>query len=65
VNKLFRYAVMLDSPVVAYIQFMIMLIELQKVLSHELKCLCSKTIPVQLEWTVPKIMDVSYIFIAL
>ena len=30
---------MLDSPVVAYVQFMIMLIELKKVLSQELKCL--------------------------
>ena len=42
-----------------------MLIELQKVLSQELKCLCSKTTPVVFEWTVPKTMDVSYIFIAL
>jgi len=49
VNKLLTYAVMLDLPIVAYIKFMIMLIELQKVLSQELKCLCSKTIPVQLK----------------
>ena len=35
------------------------------VLSQELKCLCSKTTTVVLELTVPKIMDVSYIFIVL
>jgi len=46
---LFRYAVMFDSPIVAYIQFMIMLIELQKVLRQEMKCLCSKIIPGQLD----------------
>jgi len=28
-------------------------------------CLCSKTTTVLSEWTVPKTMDVSYIFIAL
>jgi len=32
-------AVMFDSLTVAYVQFLIMLTELQNVLSHELKCL--------------------------
>jgi hypothetical protein len=39
VNRLFIYAVMLDPLIVAYVQFVIMLIELKKVLSQELKCL--------------------------
>jgi hypothetical protein len=34
---------MLDSLIVAYIRFVIMLIELEKVLSQEIVCLCSKT----------------------
>jgi len=39
------YARMLDSLVVAYLQFVIMLIELEEVLSQKLKCVCvcSKT----------------------
>jgi hypothetical protein len=37
-----------------YIQFMIMLIELQKVLSQELSCLCSKATTDLSEGTVPK-----------
>jgi hypothetical protein len=36
VNELFIYAVMLDSLIAAYAQFMIMLTELKKVLPHEL-----------------------------
>jgi hypothetical protein len=40
---LLTYAVMFDSLLVAYVKFLIMLTELQNVLSHELKCLCSKT----------------------
>jgi hypothetical protein len=39
VNKLLIYAVRLDSLIVAYIQFVIMLTELKEVLSQELKCL--------------------------
>jgi hypothetical protein len=39
VNELLTYAVMLDSLIVVYIQFVILLIELKKVLSQELKCL--------------------------
>ena len=42
----------------AYVKYMILLLELQKMLSQELKCLCSKSITVLLEWTVPKTMDV-------
>jgi hypothetical protein len=34
---------MLDSLIVVYVQFVIMLVELKNVLSQELKCLCSKT----------------------
>jgi len=38
-NELLTYALMLDSPVVAYIQLVIMLIELKKVLSQEGECI--------------------------
>jgi len=41
---------MLDSLVVAYMQFVTTLTELQKVLSQELQCLCSKTTAVLSEW---------------
>jgi len=37
----------------------IMLIELQTVLSQELKCLCSKATSVLSEWTIPKAVDMS------
>jgi hypothetical protein len=43
VNELLTYAVMLDLLVLVYVQFMIVLIELQKVLSQEQKCFCSET----------------------
>jgi len=39
VNELWTYTVMFDSPIVAYVQFVLMLIELNKLLSQELKCL--------------------------
>jgi len=39
VNELLTYAVMLDSPIVAYIQLVIMLIELKKVLRQEGECI--------------------------
>jgi len=42
VNLFLPYAIMLDSLTVTYAQFVIMLIALQKVLSQELKCSCSK-----------------------
>jgi hypothetical protein len=38
-DELLIYTVMLHSLIVAYIQFVIMLIELNKVLLRELKCL--------------------------
>jgi hypothetical protein len=50
---------MLDLFIVAFIQFVIMLVESQEVLNQVVKCLCSKTIAVLLEWTVPKSVDVS------
>jgi hypothetical protein len=65
VNKMLTYGVMLRSFIVPYVQFVIMLIELQKALRQGLKCLCSKSATVLSEWTVPKTMDVSYIFTAL
>ena len=43
VNELLTYAVMLDLLILVCVQFMIMLTELQKVLSQEPKCLCSET----------------------
>jgi len=49
VNELLTYAIMLDPLIVGYIQFVIMLIELQKLLRRELKCLCSKTTTILLE----------------
>jgi len=52
---------------VMYIQFVLMLTELQRVLSQALKCLCSKTTTVLSESTVPETLAVSlvYIFIVL
>ena len=50
---------MLDMLILANVQFMIMLVELQKVLSQELKCLCSKATRVLSVQTVQKTMDMS------
>ena len=50
---------MLDSLIEVYVQYVIMLIELQNVLSRDLKCLCVKSSTVLSEWTVPKTMHVS------
>ena len=58
-NELFLCAIMLDMFIVAFIQFVIMLLESQEVLNQEVKCLCSKTAAVLLEWPVPKAVDVS------
>jgi len=58
-NRLYHLAIMLDSLIIAYIQLLIMLIELQKQLNQEIKCLCSKTTTVLLEGTIPKTIDVS------
>ena len=49
VNKLLTHAMTLDLLIVAYVQFVILLTELKKVLSQELKCLCSQTTTVLLE----------------
>jgi len=43
VNELLTYALMLDLLILVYVQFMLMLIELQKILSQEPKCLYSET----------------------
>jgi len=49
VDELLTYPVMLDLLIAVYIQFMIMLIELQEVLRQEIKCLCRNTTTVLLE----------------
>ena len=56
VNKLLTYAIMLDSHIVVYILFMIMLIELKEVLSQELECFSSKTTTV-MEYLCPRFTD--------
>jgi hypothetical protein len=58
-QKLLTYGILLDLLMVTWVQYVIMLINLQKVLSLDLKCLCSKSTTVVSEWTVPKSMDVS------
>jgi len=42
-DKLLTYGVVLELLIVVYIQYVIMVTELQKVLSQELRCLCSKS----------------------
>jgi len=54
---------MLGTLLLVYIHFITMLIELQKVLRQELKCLCSKITTVLSELTVPKTVDVSLTFL--
>jgi len=49
VNELLTYGIMLDFLILVYIQYVIMVIELQKVPSQDLKCLCSKSTTVLLE----------------
>jgi len=49
VNELLTHAVMFDSLIVAYVQFVIMLIKLQKVLNQELQHLYSKATTMLLE----------------
>jgi hypothetical protein len=44
-NELLIYAVMLDSLIVEYIQFVVILIELKKVLSQELVFVCIARLP--------------------
>ena len=57
-EQIFTYIVMLGVLILAYVQFMIMLIELQKTLL-EVKHICSKTATVLSEWTMPKALDAS------
>jgi len=57
-NKFLAYAVILDSLMLVYVQCVIMLKELQNVLSQELIFLCSKTTsPIRMMHT--KTIDVS------
>ena len=51
-NELLTYGIMLC---LIYVK---MLIDLQKMLSQDLKCWCSKSTTVLSEWTIPKTMDV-------
>ena len=51
-EQIVKYAIMLDSLILAYVQFMTMLIKLQKALSQEVKHLSSKTTTVLSEWMV-------------
>jgi len=53
-NKLLTYAVMLDTFIVVYIRFRIILTELKKMPGQEVKCLCSMTTTVLLAQTVPE-----------
>ena len=52
---MFLYAIVLGLFIVAFMQFVIMLLDSQEVLNQEVKCLCSKITTVLLEWTVPKL----------
>jgi hypothetical protein len=66
VNRLLMYAVMLDSPIVVYKQFMTVLIELQKVLSQELSvCVARLSQPNWNKLYQKPCMCISYIFTAL
>jgi len=65
-NEMLVYAIISDLLVVVYVLFVIMLIEVYKVIRQELKCLCSKTAAIHLEGPNQKLwMWVSYILIAL
>ena len=48
-NELLTHAIMLDLLIAVYVQLVIILIELQKVLSQKLKCVCSGTTTVMSE----------------
>jgi len=61
-NKFFTCTVMLYSLILAYVQIMIILTELQKVLSQELKCLCSMITTVLSESMVPKTIEASLLY---
>jgi hypothetical protein len=59
VNEFLTYGVILDPLITVYLQFVISPIELQKVLSQEIKCLSSKTTTVLSDRTAPEAKDVS------
>ena len=61
-NEFFMFAWMSGLLIVVHAQFVIVLLELQKLLSQELECLYNKTATVVSEWTVPKSMDVSLLY---
>jgi len=63
VNELLICAVMLDSLILVYTEFVIMLTKLQKVLHKELTCLCNNTTTVLSEWTTLKTVYVSLLHI--
>ena len=56
-NKFLTYTIALELLIGACVHFVIILTELQEVLSQELKCLCSKTTTFLLKGTIPKTMD--------
>ena len=45
-----------------YVQFVMMLIGLQEVLSQQPKCLCSNSTTVLLEWIIPRNVDVKLVY---
>ena len=57
------YAIMLDWLIAAYVQFVIMLMEFEKVLSQGQKCFCSKTTTVLSERNIPKTADVGLLLL--
>jgi hypothetical protein len=53
------YATMSDTLLVVYVLFVILLREVCKVISQELKCLYSNTTTILLEWIIPATVDAS------
>jgi len=62
VNKFSAYAIMSGALILVYVQSVMMLIELQRMLSHELKHMCSKTTTVLSESMVIKGTDVRLLY---
>jgi len=63
VNRLLTYGIMSDLLTVVYVQLVILLMELQKVRSQELHCLCRESTTVSSECSLPKIIDVSLLHV--
>jgi hypothetical protein len=62
VNELLTYGLMLELLIVAYVQLVIMLTKLKKVLSQEIKYLfLYQVYHSPTERTIPKILDVSLV----